>query len=472
MNQLTKVLKKTITYLEQQEKERINQDPYRLHFHLMPPAGWLNDPNGLSQYKGDYHVFFQYAPTEVQGGLKMWGHYRSRDLIHWEYLGVPLMADTPYDCHGVYSGSALPDKDGLHLYYTGNVKLEDKEYDYINDGRQAWTLHTVSRDGIHFEKKEIVLSPGDYPENYTCHIRDPKVWKENKVYYMILGGRKKSDQGAVLLYRSSDGKKWEYDRELSTEVPFGYMWECPDLFTVQGQRVLSVSPQGLKREAYRFQNRYQSGYFLLEKGKGLENFQEWDLGFDFYAPQTFEDEKGRRILIGWMGMPDAEEEYTNPQEGGWQHALTVPREIVWREGKLCQYPVEEIEKLRGKQFFMKAGEEKIFPFSCFDLILKQEASADCRICLAESLTITYQEGIVKIELGEREGRGRKIRQARLESLYEIRVLADTSAIEIYLNQGELVFTLRYYPGQAFARLKAETDAASVCLWEMGEMECV
>lgn len=150
------------------------------------------------------------------------------------------------------------------------------------------------------------------------------------------------------------------------------------------------------------------------------------------------------------------------RKGGWQHALTVPREIVWREGKLCQYPVEEIEKLRGKQFFMKAGEEKVFPFSCFDLILKQEASADCRICLAESLTITYQEGVVKIELGEREGRGRKIRQARLESLYEIRILADTSAIEIYLNQGELVFTLRYYPGQAFCTAESR-NGCSFCL---------
>ena len=212
-------------------------------------------------------------------------------------------------------------------------------------------------------------------------------------------------RGRYFFTGSSDGKKWEYDRELSTEVPFGYMWECPDLFTVQGQRWPGqVSPQGLKREAYRFQNRYQSGYFLSGKRERAGKFSGMDLGFDFYAPQTFEDEKGRRILIGWMGMPDAEEEYTNPQEGGWQHALTVPREIVWREGKLCQYPVEEIEKLRGKQFFMKAGEEKIFPFSCFDLILKQEASADCRICLAESLTITYQEGVVKIELGEREGK--------------------------------------------------------------------
>lgn len=73
------------------------------------------------------------------------------------------------------------------------------------------------------------------------------------------------------------------------------------------------------------------------------------MGFDFYAPQTFEDAKGRRLLIGWMGMPDADEEYTNPtaKEENWQHCLTVPREVTMKNGMLYQWPVEELNTLRG-----------------------------------------------------------------------------------------------------------------------------
>ena len=78
----------------------------RLTHHLMPPVGWLNDPNGLCWYKGRYHVFFQYSPFEANGGLKFWGHYSSEDMISWRYEGVPLLPDSIYDCHGVYS--ALP----------------------------------------------------------------------------------------------------------------------------------------------------------------------------------------------------------------------------------------------------------------------------------------------------------------------------------------------------------------------------
>ena len=107
--------------------------------------------------------------------------------------------------------------------------------------------------------------------------------------------------------------------------------------------------QGLTREEFRFQNIYQSGYFILKDGKPEEKaFREWDHGFDFYAPQTFQDGKGRRILIGWMGMPDADEEYVNPtaESEGWQHCLTVPREVTYKNGMIYQYPVEELNGLR------------------------------------------------------------------------------------------------------------------------------
>ena len=98
---------------------------------------------------------------------------------------------------------------------------------------------------------------------------------------MVLGGRKANDQGAVILYASDDKKAWRFQEEITTREPFGYMWECPDLFEIEGEKILSVCPQGLRPEKFRFQNVYQSGYFLLRTGKNVNrrNFKNgiWDL---------------------------------------------------------------------------------------------------------------------------------------------------------------------------------------------------
>ena len=165
----------------------------------MPPVGWLNDPNGLCWYKGRYHVFFQYAPFDVEGGLKFWGHYTSENLVDWKYEGTALYPDSPYDCHGVYSGSAFTEHGKMHLFFTGNVKI-DGDYDYINEGRETSTLHVESEDGIHFEKYEknpVLTAPeGISPDSF----RDPKVWKHEDSYYMVCGASK-NQKGQALLYR-------------------------------------------------------------------------------------------------------------------------------------------------------------------------------------------------------------------------------------------------------------------------------
>ncbi|MDY4405007.1 glycoside hydrolase family 32 protein [Blautia sp.] len=458
MSSLTKVLAEEVRKIEETAAVGMAMQKSRLTHHLMPPTGWLNDPNGLCWYKGRYHVFFQYSPFEANGGLKFWGHYSSEDMINWRYEGVPLLPDSVYDCHGVYSGSALAEENKLHLFYTGNVKM-DGDYDYINNGRCSSTLHVESEDGIRFGTKEEAISWTDYPENYTCHIRDPKVWKDGEEYHMILGGRQKGDKGAVLFYKSEDLKNWTFDRDLTTENTFGYMWECPDFFTLGDQEVLSVSPQGLTREEYRFQNIYQSGYFILKDGKPEEKaFREWDHGFDFYAPQTFQDGKGRRILIGWMGMPDADEEYVNPtaESEGWQHCLTVPREVTYKNGMLYQYPAQELNGLRKAGVSVSGSSAEIPVNGPFDLDVQVKGEQG-KVSLGENLFLEYQDGDVILTLSEKAGAGRKVRKAHVPSgvIESIRVLADTTAVEIYVNGGEVVFSSRYYPETQEQTVKVE-----------------
>lgn len=450
---------------KEQEQVQIEQDSNRLKLHLMSPVGWMNDPNGLCQFQGKYHVFYQYSPLDPQGGEKLWGHYVSKDLLTWKQLEAPLFPEQKFDKDGVYSGSAFIENEQMYLFYTGNVK-QDGNYDYTYAGREANTVGVTSADGVHFSEKRLLMTNEDYPSDYSCHIRDPKVWKDGSNYYMVQGGRRKkydsieknsqaTDMGTVLIFQSKDLLHWKFVKDVTAKERFGYMWECPDYFKVAGKPILSVSPQGLKAEEYRYQNVYQSGYFVLEKeliSQGetaeqrinTENFKEWDMGFDFYAPQTFQDEKGRRILIGWAGIPDAEYDNEPTVKKGWQHALTLPRELTLKNGILCQNPVEEVKQLRQETLEVKEVYQTKSPV--FELELT-EIQADCQVKLENgnhAVCISYENGILYLNLSKEAGRGRKERKMRLKTLKNLRIMADTSMLEIYINDGAAVMTTRCY----------------------------
>ena len=441
-------------------------------------AGWLNDPNGLCQYNGTYHAFYQYVPENALGkGRKCWGHAVSSNLIHWKDEGIFLEPDRPFDRDGVYSGCALTDENGIHLFYTGNVK-EEGDYDYIYEGRQAAQVLVETKDGSRAGEKRLLLTNDDYPKDCTLHVRDPKVWKENGRYHMVLGARKNSDQGAVLLYDSADMVTWEYVGEMTTKNPFGYMWECPDYFELDGKKFLSVSPQGLKREEFRFQNIYQSGYFPVKEDGSVDerDFREWDMGFDFYAPQTFTDNSGRRLLIGWMGMPDAEEEYTNKTiDEGWQHCLTVPRELRVKDGKIFQYPAKELERLRKEKTILddekSIVEVRVEVNEGFDLLIEDIAVTDrsFQISMGGQMLFKYENEIAEIGFSEIAGAGRNKRKAKVSELNNIRILADTSAVELYLNDGEIVFSTRYYPDREDLQLKVKGGKFRGNLWNLRKM---
>lgn len=421
-------------------------EKWRQKLHLEPPVGWLNDPNGLSFFKGKYHVYFQYAPDDAQGNAKKcWGHYESKNLTDWEFTGTVLVPDIPEDKDGVYSGCAYVNDDMLNIFYTGNVK-ENGNFDYITAGRQGNVIMVTSRDGHAMSAKKVLLTNSDYPKNCSCHVRDPKVWKEDEGYKMVLGARMLDDEGAVLLYESDNLTDWKY-RTTVTIPGFGYMWECPDYFNVDGHGYLSISPQGLSYEKYRFQNVYSSGYFkcadILKGEDNLSDFEEWDYGFDFYAPQTFEAPDGRRIMIGWMGIGDIP--YSNKTvQLGWQHCLTIPRHITAdRDGTLLQNPVVELEKLRGQEYILSSGESRNFMLP-FELIARTGEAFD--ITFKDIANISYKDGIVILMFTDMDVSGnRTCRRVKLERCTDIRLIADMSGIEIYLDGGRKVMSSRFYP---------------------------
>ncbi|MDD2979392.1 MAG: glycoside hydrolase family 32 protein [Hespellia sp.] len=448
------------------------EDNWRLGLHLMPPEGWLNDPNGLCWYEGEYHVFFQYSPDDVNGGLKHWGHYKSKELLNWEFTGIPLRAEEPYEKDGAYSGSAFVEDGVMHLFYTGNVK-EEGDYDYITAGRGANEIHAIYTPEGEVISKECVLTNADYPEYYTCHVRDPKIWKEKDTYYMVLGGRDRDDIGKVLVYASSNLKDWTFLQDICSKEPFGYMWECPDYFEVGGVKLLSISPQGIETAGHDYENVYQSGFYKLSGSiigrYALQEFTEWDHGFDFYAPQTFSDDKGRRILVGWMGIPDAD--YTNPTtRRGWQHGLTIPRVLTEKGGVIYQKPVEELKELRTGSVVIE-NQKTIF-FDIAELLVQNQEDQGFTVIIADGMNICYwpKEHCVTLEFTDAAlGSGRRIRHCNIESCKDMQIFLDRSAVEIYINHGEKVMTSRYYPTEDKRSVKLQGSQCVATLWNLKPM---
>lgn len=463
MNPLRDAVRAQIKLAEASQAAR-PADSWRPLLHLAPPTGFSNDPNGLCYFRGLWHVFFQYAPFSAQGGLKCWGHWTSPDLLSWTYHGAPLLPDEPFDCHGAYSGCAFVENGKMHVFYSGNVVLNG------TPERAFTVVHVVSEDGFEFSAKKPVILPGDYPSAVSCQIRDPKVWRENGEYCMVLGAQTSGGSGALLFYRSADLERWSFDRVEEPASPFGYMWECPDVFSLApgGRRYLSVSPQGVAAEPGRYANIFQSVWAALDDAPNFK-YTEWDKGFDFYAPQTFEAPDGRRILYGWMGM-DALSGYTNPTaERGWQHALTLPRVITERNGELCQMPPRELESLRGVQYSKVRRLKAPLPL---ELRLENKANSAFSLRIGgANFDFSPDEQMLHLSFADDSGSGRGERTAYTSTCRSLRAWVDTSSIEIFIEDGRMVFTTRFYPQPGSLPLCLDSASGlDLTVWELDALK--
>lgn len=472
MNALHRDLVSLVRRTEAADRPLADADRYRQRFHLMPPVGWMNDPNGLCWFRGQYHVFYQYGPFDPTGGVKCWGHWSSPDLLHWTQQPVMLYPDQTWDIHGAYSGSALVEDDALYLYYTGNVKHPGEGFDYINSGRGHNTALAISRDGVTVQRNLLLMENSDYPDGLSCHVRDPKVWKQDGSYYMVLGARTVDSRGELLVMQSADKLHWTHINTITTPEVFGYMWECPDLFEVDGQCIVALSPQGVSRAGNKYQNIYSCGYFpLYGDFRGdytLGAYRELDVGFDYYAPQSFVAPDGRRLAIGWMGMPDAD--YTNPTtRHGWQHCMSVPRELHWNGTQLTAQPVRELEQLRGVGQTVSFDGCTTIPLPVgADICIQNQGGAALRVSFADGAVIDYADGLLTLTLSQDTGAGRTQRVAELTQLRTLRILMDTSSLELFINDGEQVMSTRWYPTQADSLHLTGCGRADV--YEMQAME--
>lgn len=464
------------------QNERAEQpggEKYRPQFHFSPPAQWMNDPNGMVYYEGEYHLFYQHYPDSSVWGPMHWGHAVSPDMVHWQHLPIALYPDS---LGYIFSGSAVIDKDNTSGFGTEENPAMIAIFTYSDPigakaGRNDFQTQGIAysldkgRTWVKYEGNPVLESPG------IADFRDPKViWNESTgKWVMVLAVKDK-----VSIYSSADLKTWEFESDFGSDLgAHGGVWECPDLFPLTNENgetkwVMLVSinpgaPNGGSATQY-FVGDFDGSSFTPD-----DSVTRWmDYGTDNYAGVTWSDvpeSDGRRLLIGWMNNW----QYANTiPTKGWRGANTVPRELKLDGMSLKSVPVKELASLRKEAVkFDMQKEEWELPASLMEIELEVNASE------GEQFQVVFsndqgEEVVIELAPGElsvdRSGAGvddfnggfAKIHKAPLISAPEqVKIYLDLSSVEIFVNDGATVMTELVFPDKPYNKLQVKGDKSMV-----------
>ncbi|WP_410766409.1 GH32 C-terminal domain-containing protein [Haloferax sp. DFSO60] len=463
-------------------RKRLGDDHHRPRFHLAGPAHWVNDPNGVVQYDGTYHLFYQYNPGGPFHGTIHWGHATSDDLLHWEDQPVALVPDPDGpDRDGCWSGCTVVDDDGTPtILYTGG-----------RDHHQLPCLATSSDPLLrswdrHDENPIIETAPANLDilgtDDWAAEFRDHAVWKVGDDWYQLIGSALADVGGVALLYRSSDLRDWEFVGSLlgGTEG-HGTVWECPELLEFSDSDLLHVSNYD--------DVRYFVGHADLETPDfDVDNEGLLDYG-EFYAPQSTVVDDGRALMWGWV----KESRGVNEQwHAGWSGMLSLPREVsVTDDGELRQRPARELAELRGNhveldtlelasdqrrsldlagnayefELEVSVGDESAFELSVFESPTRLERTS-----------IWYDGDHVTVDRehsSRHHGVDKEPRSMPVEGdSVTLRVFVDCSIVEVFADEQQCL-TTRAYPIRSDAdgvSISAHGDAVEVTSLDAWELD--
>jgi len=309
-------------------QDSLYQEKNRPQFHFTTRRGWVNDPNGLVFYEGEYHLFYQHNPFEREWENMSWGHAVSKDLVHWEELPVALHPDK---IGTMFSGSAVIDYDNtsgfgkpgkpamVALYTADSPEREVQCVAYSLDKGRTFTKYN---DG-----KPVIDSKEKWNSKDT---RDPRVfwYKPGKHWVMAL-----NERDGHSIYTSANLKEWKFESHTT-----GF-WECPDLFEL----AVDGDQNNKKWVMYGASNTYMIGSFDGKTFKPESGKHYFSSG-SIYAAQTYNnipETDGRRIQIGWGRVP---------QQGmAFNNMMLLPTELTLKKTKdgvrLYSLPVKEVAKL-------------------------------------------------------------------------------------------------------------------------------
>ena len=466
------------------------REQYRPQFHFSPETGWMNDPNGLVYYDGEYHLFYQFYPDSTVWGPMHWGHAVSKDLLHWIHLPIALYPDS---LGYIFSGSAVADVNNtsgfgspgnpplvaMFTYHnpilekSGSKLFQNQGIAYSNDQGRTWTKYSGN---------PVLRNPG------FRDFRDPKLfwYEKTKKWVVILAVNDR-----VHIYSSPDMKDWKFESEFGTGIgAHAGVWECPDLFPlkVEGTDVMkwvmlvSINPGGPNGGSA---TQYFTGEFDGHKYVPDEKNIRWiDWGRDNYAGVTWSnipESDGRRIFIGWMSNWQYA---TVVPTKVWRSASTIPRElsVASENGHyfLTSKPIRELGDLRRKsdtftitrQSF--TGEQEIsagsvelmqselfFGFDLSDLkadtigiILENKVNE--KLILGYS-AINKEFYIDRREAGNpgfsKEFAGISSAPCNSGAVLKLHLLIDASSVELFVDDGRLVMTNLVFPTEKFSKLK-------------------
>lgn len=432
---------------------------YRPSWHISPPQGLLNDPNGFIYHDDAYHLFYQWFPYGCEHKDKHWVHLTSQDLVEWEWQSVALTPSLWCDSHGVFSGHALSQGKELMVFYTGNTRIGQER------DRQTTQCLATSSDGLNFTKHGPVIDA--LPPNVTPHIRDPKVVRHNDKWLMLLGAQTTELKGRLAIYQSEDLYQWAFVGLFGEEMgDFGYMWECPDLFTLNEQLFVVIGPQGIPSFSEHNTIPHHNGIVKAQwvDGDGLRmgGFQHLDYGFDFYAPQSMQTPDGRRVMCGWMGLPDEVDQPST--DNGWVHQLTAMRELSYRDGALYQWPILEMESLIESFSEIKLDANGVdVGTKSFDLTVTLDWGDELNLFenSVQKFVLRADKENRRLVMDRSQTLNRAqdtIRELPLASeRIELRILADNSSLEVFVNGGAAVMTSRVFTDKDATKISIQGE---------------
>lgn len=318
-------------------------DPrYRPAFHAAAPIGWINDPNGFCRIDGAYHLFYQYNPYDAKWSDMHWGHWRSVDLARWEDLPVAMAPDQPYDRRGAFSGTARVEGGCAYVMYTG--VHEDERHGEM----QEQCLAVFDGEEVRKDAANPVIPFALLPEGCrACDFRDPCLVRTADGWRAIVAAGHR-DGARLVAFSSDDLHHWRYEGVFAQTR--GIMPECPDVFELGGRTIVLYSEVNRERDVPHGENARPVVYSVGRMADGGARFegsawQVFDHGFNCYALQTCEGERGERVAIGWMASwLETYPTYALGHE--WAGMMTLPRVLRLEGERILQEPAPGLRTLR------------------------------------------------------------------------------------------------------------------------------
>ncbi len=431
-------------------------DEYRLAYHMMPPIGWLNDPNGLIKFKGRYHLYYQFNPYASAPGRMCWGHFVSDDLISYVDDGVALKPDA--EDASAYSGGAIEVDDRIYAYYTLHTEN--------SDGKREEVYRAASTEGFCFGHGKKVFDNETLPEGISrTDFRDPCPVKVGDTYYLFVGGNVQN-KGVIVALKSKTPDKFEYAFTLGPYYELGTMCECPSYMRIGDKDVFVVCGCNVPSKGNSFKNINSSVFIVgdlnLEKGRmDVDYIREVDKGDSFYAPQFIRG-ASLPIMIGWLEM--WEKKYpTKEKNHGWVGSFTIPRELALKDGELYQIPVSSLQN-----YLCDVRGDKV-P-KCADIRAHFDGKGYIRLKGGNGTVTVGNDSHVYLDTLNANNMVGCIRHTDTEyKSCDVRILLDVSSIEVFVADGREVISSRIYIDGNYD-LETNGDVSAINIKEIGKRQ--